>query len=143
MVRDEIEARARLVIGRVREKLQVRLNHFLLTHLYPILFLSPQDVPGLISFTFDTWTSDIGAPYLGVTGHYIDAPKQNPTAWELKCEQLAYTPLHGNHSGANMSKILLHTLDRYDIREKVIITLIIFQFRSDYSYFKGWVVHRR
>jgi hypothetical protein len=61
---------------------------------------------------------------LGVTGHYIDSAKENPMAWELKCEQLAYTPLHGNHSGANMSKILLHTLDRYDIRDKVIITVI-------------------
>ncbi|KAJ7891570.1 hypothetical protein B0H13DRAFT_1887120 [Mycena leptocephala] len=56
MVRDEIEDRARLAITRVREKLR--------------------DVPGLISFTFDTWTSETGAPYLGVTGHYIDAPKK-------------------------------------------------------------------
>jgi hypothetical protein len=39
MVRDEIEDRARLVIGRVREKLRVRLNHFLITHLYSIYYI--------------------------------------------------------------------------------------------------------
>ncbi|KAF5371872.1 hypothetical protein D9615_009521 [Tricholomella constricta] len=30
-----------------------------------------KDIPGKVSFTFDTWTSDAGDPFLSVTGHYL------------------------------------------------------------------------
>jgi len=60
-----------------------------------------------------------------VTGHYIVAPQDNPQEWELKMDQLAFTPFEGHHSGANMASILLHTLDRYDIRGKVRLKLAI------------------
>jgi hypothetical protein len=76
-------------------------------------------VPGQISFTFDTWTSETRDPYLSVTGHYISAPRDRPQDWELKSEQLAFAPFEGNHSGANMANVLVRTVDRYGIREKV------------------------
>lgn len=69
-----------------------------------------QDIPGQISFTLDTWTSKTGEPYLGVTGHYIDASEDKPHEWSLKCEQLAYTSIEGNHSGENLSKNLVRTV---------------------------------
>ncbi|KAF7364524.1 HAT family dimerization domain-containing protein [Mycena venus] len=78
-----------------------------------------EDIPGQVSFTFDTWTSKTGDPFLRVTGHYIDAPVDSPEDWSVKSAQLAYTPIEGNHSGDNLSRILVRTVDRYDLRDKV------------------------
>ena len=33
------------------------------------------NIKGKVSFTFNTWTSDVQDPYLSVTGHYITAPE--------------------------------------------------------------------
>jgi hypothetical protein len=76
-------------------------------------------LPGLISFTFDAWTSRNGDPFLSMTAHYIAASADDPNDWKLKCDQLAFTPIEGNHSGANMANIILRILDRYEIRHKV------------------------
>lgn len=81
------------------------------------------NIEGKVSFTFDTWTSDSHDPYLSVTGHYIDAPVDKPQDWELKSEQLAFTHFEGNHSGANMANVLIRTVDRYGLRNKVCTTL--------------------
>jgi hypothetical protein len=83
-------------------------------------------IPGKVSFTFDAWTSGPGDPFLSVTGHYINAPADKPQDWELKCEQLAFTPIEGNHSGANMANILVRTVDRYGIRNKVSVFMILY-----------------
>jgi hypothetical protein len=77
------------------------------------------EVEGKVSFTFDTWTSDAKDAYLSVTGHYISALKEQPQDWELKSKQLAFTHFEGNHSGANMANVLIHSVDRYDLRDKV------------------------
>lgn len=77
------------------------------------------DIEGKVSFTFDTWTSNAQDPYLSVTGHYITAPKDHPHDWKLKSEQLAFTHFEGNHSGVNMANVLVRTVDRYDLRDKV------------------------
>ncbi|KAF5380029.1 hypothetical protein D9615_006171 [Tricholomella constricta] len=76
-------------------------------------------IPGRISFTFDTWTSDAGDPYLSVTGHYIWASEDQPMDWSLKTDQLAFTHLEGNHSGSNIGNILVRTFDRYNLRSKL------------------------
>ena len=57
--------------------------------------------------------------YLLVTGHYISFLKERPQDWELKSKQLAFVPFEGNHSGANMAKVLVHTVNHYYIHEKV------------------------
>jgi len=69
--------------------------------------------------TFDSWTSLNGDPFLSVTAHYITAPADKPQQWELRSDQLAFTPIVGNHSGENIAKILVETIDEYDIRSKV------------------------
>jgi hypothetical protein len=79
------------------------------------------NIEGKVSFTFDTWTSDAQDPYLSVTGHYITAPKDHPQDWKLKSEQLAFTHFEGNHSGANMANVLIRTIDRYNLQNKVCI----------------------
>ena len=69
--------------------------------------------------TFDSWTSTNGDPFLSVTAHYVFACADNPQQWELQSDQLAFTPIVGNHSGENIAKILIETIDRYGIRDKV------------------------
>lgn len=69
--------------------------------------------------TFDSWTSNPGDPFLSVTAHYIDSSIETPQEWELKTEQLAFTPINGNHSGANIGQILIETIDKYGIHTKV------------------------
>ena len=72
-----------------------------------------------MSLTFDSWTSLNGDPFLGVTAHYIISLPDNPQHWELKTEQLAFTPIVGNHRGENIAKILLETIDAFGLRSKV------------------------
>jgi hypothetical protein len=62
---------------------------------------------------------------LGVTGHYIISSPENPHQWDLKTEQLAFTPIVGNHSGENIAKILLKTVDAFGLRPKVFISLFL------------------
>ena len=80
---------------------------------------------GEISFTFDSWTSESGHPYISVTVHYIDSPKDQPDQWALREAQLAFAPLEGNHSGANMASIIAGVLNRYGICKKVCILIIL------------------
>ncbi|KAG1893708.1 uncharacterized protein F5891DRAFT_962532, partial [Suillus fuscotomentosus] len=63
--------------------------------------------------------SDPGDPFLSVTGHYIHSPPEHPNDWKLKTEQLAFSPIKGQHSGANMANLLVRTIDRYGLRKKV------------------------
>ena len=78
-------------------------------------------VDSKVSLTFDSWTSLNSDPFLGVTGHYIISSPDNPQQWELKTEQLAFTPIVGNHSSENIAKILLETIDAFGLRSKVLI----------------------
>jgi hypothetical protein len=70
-----------------------------------------------VSFTFDAWTSQVGDPYLSVTGHFIHGTAG--AGWKLHSEQLAFTPLPGRHSGANIGNVIMRTVERYGLREKV------------------------
>jgi hypothetical protein len=72
-----------------------------------------------VSFTFDLWTSAAGDPYISITGHYIDASPDGSHQWELKTEQLAFKNVEGRHTGKNIAKILVETVDRYELRGKV------------------------
>lgn len=84
-------------------------------------------VDGEISFTFDTWTSEDGGGdnYLSVTAHYIDSPEDQPDQWVLREVQLAFSPLEGPHTGANIASVISDVLKRYEIREKVCIVFMI------------------
>jgi hypothetical protein len=44
---------------------------------------------------------------------------ENGIKWELKMEQLAFAPICSNHSGANVSKILIENIDKYGICMKL------------------------
>ena len=70
-------------------------------------------IPLKISFMFDVWTSASGDPYLSLTAHYIDAPVDCPSAWQLRLEKLIFQQIEGRHTGKNMADILGHALDWY------------------------------
>ena len=74
---------------------------------------------GLVSFTYDLWTSANGHIICSLTGHQIITPADKPIEWELKSFQLAFAPFEGNHSGANISKCLINTIDHYNLCKKV------------------------
>ena len=84
-------------------------------------------VEGEISFTFDTWTSDPGQNFISVTAHFIDSPKDQPDQWALREVQLAFAPLEGHHTGANIASVIQGVLDQYDIRERYVLYLYYVQ----------------
>jgi hypothetical protein len=71
------------------------------------------------------WTSGTGDPYISITAHYVDSPTEQPHEWTLKAEQLAFAPFEGNHSGLNMSNIVVETVKHYGThwQDKVYIPL--------------------
>ena len=81
--------------------------------------IEKQNISGQVSFTFDMQTLKPGDPFLSVTGHYIASPADWPHEWELRNQQLAFSPFEGHHSGANMANILIHMADHYEIHNKV------------------------
>jgi hypothetical protein len=72
---------------------------------------------------FDTWTLGTSDPYISITAHYIYSPSEQLHEWSLKAEQLAFAPFKGNHSGVNMSNIVVETVEHYRIQDKVYIPL--------------------
>jgi hypothetical protein len=115
-LKDSIMQRASLAMDTIKERLAVS---YYVSIGCILLVKGRQHVDSQVSFTFDSWTSLAGDPFLSVTAHYIDAMDNNPQKWDLKTEQLAFTPIRGDHSGANIAKILVDTIDRFGIRAKV------------------------
>jgi hypothetical protein len=73
-----------------------------------------------VSMTVDAWSSPAGDPFLSVTGHYINAPKDAPNDWALQNDQLAFKPLLGRHTGRNIGGVMMDVIDEYGLpREKV------------------------
>ncbi|THU77940.1 hypothetical protein K435DRAFT_877197 [Dendrothele bispora CBS 962.96] len=62
--------------------------------------------PSKVSITFDLWTSDPSDPYMSITGHYIWAPADCPTEWDLKSEQLSFAPFSASSDSSSIIQIL-------------------------------------
>ena len=99
-----------------------------------------KNLPSMVSFTFDTWTSAPGDPYLSLTAHYIDAPSDCPNSWLLKSEQLLLQEIKGRHTGKNMSEILCCAIKQYELCGKVQLTAVILSPWS-HDHLIGWLVH--
>lgn len=67
---------------------------------------------GRISFTFDAGTSRAYDPYLTVTAHWID------NDWQLQSQIIAFTEIHGEHTGANTGQILVGIFRDYNILDE-------------------------
>jgi hypothetical protein len=82
-------------------------------------------VDSQVSMTFDSWTSIIGDPFFSITGHYIWSPDDKPQQWELRREQLSFAHIQGNHSGQNTARLIVDTIDKYELRNKVKFSLLL------------------
>ena len=101
-----------------------------------------KNLPSKISFTFDTWTSGPGDPYILVTAHYIDAPASRPDVWELRAKQLIFQEIQGRHTGKNIGEILSRTLAQYELHGKVQYSVSFLFFISlDYCSSIDWLVY--
>jgi hypothetical protein len=66
-----------------------------------------------ISVALDCWTSPFGQAFMAITGYFIDAD------WAYREVLLGFKPLHGTHSGANLSAVLMKTLTEHGIVDRV------------------------
>jgi hypothetical protein len=70
---------------------------------------------------------------MSITGHYISSSLDSPDKWELKEEQLAFSPIEGRHNAVNQAKILIRTVERYGLRGKVCILFLRDYLESSFS----------
>jgi len=66
-----------------------------------------------ISVALDCWTSPFGQAFMAITGYFIDAD------WVYREVLLGFKPLHGTHSGANLSAVLMETLMEHGIQDRI------------------------
>jgi hypothetical protein len=93
------------------------LYYFLLSRL--LLTCVHQSIPGQVSATLDGWSSLARDPYLGVTVHWVHNPVESPTEWSLRTLLLAFREVKGNHSGANLARLVMEILKEAGMTSKV------------------------
>jgi len=59
----------------------------------------------------DGWSSLARDPYLGVTVHWVHSTLETPTEWSLRTLLLAFREVKGNHSGDNLTKIIMEIFE--------------------------------
>jgi hypothetical protein len=67
-----------------------------------------------LSIALDCWTSPYSQAFMAITGYIIDAD------WVYQEVLLDFKPLHGAHTGANLSDVLLETLVKHGIEDRVV-----------------------
>lgn len=67
-----------------------------------------------LSIALDCWTSPFQQAFMAITGYFIDQD------WNYREILLAFEPLHGSHSGANLSTVLLDLLQQHQIVDRVL-----------------------
>jgi len=66
-----------------------------------------------LSIALDCWTSPFSQAFIAITGYFIDAD------WVYREVLLDFKPIHGAHTGANLSSILMETLVKHRIEDRV------------------------
>lgn len=67
-----------------------------------------------LSIALDCWTSPFQQAFMAITGYFIDKD------WKYRETLLGFEPLHGAHSGVNLSTTLMELLQKYDIVNRVL-----------------------
>src|ERR1700738_3481046 len=62
-----------------------------------------------ISIALDCWTSPFQQAFMAITGYFLDKN------WKYREILLGFEPLHGKHSGANLSSVLIERLQEHQI----------------------------
>jgi hypothetical protein len=66
-----------------------------------------------LSIALDCWTSPFSQAFMAITGYFID------TDWVYREVLLDFKPIHGAHTGVNLSSVLMETLRRHGIEDRV------------------------
>jgi hypothetical protein len=91
----------------IRRRLQTKVKE----QQQDILRKLPSDAK--ISIALDCWTSPFTQAFMAITGYFIDAD------WVYREVLLGFKPLHGTHSGTNLSVVVLETLQEHEIQDRV------------------------
>lgn len=67
-----------------------------------------------LSIALDCWTSPFRQGFMAVTGYFLDEE------WNYREILLGFEPLHGSHTGAYLSTILLGLLEKHEIANRVL-----------------------
>lgn len=67
-----------------------------------------------LSIALDCWTSPFRQAFMAVTGYFIDDD------WNYREILIGFEPLHGTHSGVNLSAVLLDLLQQHQIVDRVL-----------------------
>jgi hypothetical protein len=67
-----------------------------------------------ISIALDCWTSPFQQAFMAITGYFIDQD------WNYREVLLGFEPLHGTHSGINLSSVLFDLLQQHQISDRVL-----------------------
>lgn len=66
-----------------------------------------------ISLALDCWTSPFQQAFMAITGYFIDRE------WNYRELLLGFEPLHGTHSGANLSDVLIRLLRERRLLDRI------------------------
>jgi hypothetical protein len=56
---------------------------------------------------------------LNINNHYIDAPADHPNDWKIITEELAFMKLEGCHTGENIGRAIMGTIEGYGLCDRV------------------------
>lgn len=67
-----------------------------------------------LSIALDCWTSPFGQAFMAITGYFLDKD------WEYREVLLGFEPLHGSHTGVNLSTTVLQILQEHGITDRIL-----------------------
>jgi hypothetical protein len=67
-----------------------------------------------LSIALDCWTSPFRQAFMAITGYFLDQD------WNYCEVLLGFEPLHGSHTGENLSKTVLQLLEDHGIADRVL-----------------------
>jgi hypothetical protein len=67
-----------------------------------------------LSIALDCWTSPFQQAFMAITGYFLDQD------WKYREILLGFEPLHGKHSGVNLSQVLFDCLQEHQIIDRVL-----------------------
>ena len=67
-----------------------------------------------LSIALDYWTSPFSQAFMAVTGYFVD------NDWEYRDVLPGFEPLHGSHTGSNLSSVVISILEEYQITDRIL-----------------------
>lgn len=91
---------------------QRRVSSGIISRQEEVLKTLPTD--GKISLALDCWTSPFMDAFMAITAYFID------DQWNFREMLLGFEPLHGTHSGANLSVVVTDLLKKHQLTDRVL-----------------------